>query len=335
MNEGNETVLTKQQELQNQESVSNQKDVPTQRNYKDRLFRMIFKEKKELLSLYNAMNGTTYNNENDLTITTLDNAIYMNMKNDLSFLIDAGLSLYEHQSTWNPNIPLRNLGYVADLYSTLTSKENLFGKTLIKIPTPHFVVFYNGIDKQPERSFLQLSDSFQVMEEEKELELKVLVLNINPGYNMELMDKCKTLGDYVKYVDRVRTYAKTMTLAETVERAVNECIKDDILAEFLRNYKAEAMSVSIYEYDEEKHMRQTFAEGKVEGKAEEKIIMQITLIQKKYIKGKSLSEIADDLEENVDNLKALYKLVTENEQKTAEEIYELYRNCSKKELFNT
>lgn len=78
MNEGNETVLTKQQELQNQESVSNQKDVPTQRNYKDRLFRMIFKEKKELLSLYNAMNGTTYNNENDLTITTLDNAIYMN-----------------------------------------------------------------------------------------------------------------------------------------------------------------------------------------------------------------------------------------------------------------
>lgn len=197
------------------------------------------------------------------------------------------------------------------------------------------MVFYNGIDKQPERSFLQLSDSFQVMEEEKELELKVLVLNINPGYNMELMDKCKTLGDYVKYVDRVRTYAKTMTLAEAVERAVNECIKDDILAEFLRNYKAEAMSVSIYEYDEEKHMRQTFAEGKVEGKAEEKIIMQITLIQKKYIKGKSLSEIADDLEENVDNLKALYKLVTENEQKTAEEIYELYRNCSKKELFNT
>jgi len=275
----------------NELTQKNEKEITEQRNYKDRLFRMIFRDKKELLSLYNAMNGTSYTNQEDLKITTLDNAIYLNMKNDLSFLINSGLSLYEHQSTYNPNLPLRNLGYVSDLYSVITKDDNLYGKTLIKIPTPQFVVFYNGIDEQPERKILKLSDAFEVQEEEVNLELKILVLNINPGYNVELMDKCKTLKDYMQYVHRVRSYAKTMPLVEAVERSVNECIKDDILAEFLKNYKAEAMSVSIYEYDEEKHMQQVFAEGEVKGK--EVGIKLTKKIFKFSMQGKSVAEIAD------------------------------------------
>ncbi|MDD2971544.1 MAG: hypothetical protein PHE02_05365 [Lachnospiraceae bacterium] len=226
---------------------------------------MVFQEKKELLSLYNAVNGTAYDNPEELIINTLDNAIYMNMKNDVSFIISSWLSLYEHQSTYNPNIPLRDLGYVADLYSVLTNDRNMYGRTLVKIPVPQFVVFYNGIEEQPERQIMKLSDAFEIPEENPNLELKVLALNINSGYNEELLDKCKTLKEYMQYVDRVRTFAKEMKLEKAVEQAINECINNDILAEFLRNYKAEAMSVSIYEYDEEKHMQQVYAEGEQNG----------------------------------------------------------------------
>ncbi|MDD2972402.1 MAG: hypothetical protein PHE02_09775 [Lachnospiraceae bacterium] len=158
---------------------------------------------------------------------------------------------------------------MADVYSRLTADENLYGKATVKIPPPQFVVFYNGVEEQPERKIMKLSDAYKISSDDPNLELKVLVLNINPGYNTELMEKCKTLKDYMRYVDCVRTYAKDMTLSNAVERAVNECIKNDILAEFLKNYKTEAIKVSIYEYDEEKHMQQIFAEGRTEGKTEE------------------------------------------------------------------
>ena len=128
--------------------------------YKDRIFRMIFRQKKNFLDLYNAMNNSNYSNPDDLTVTTLENAIYMNMKNDVSFLLHDQLMLYEHQSTKNPNIPLRNLFYVSDIYSKLTKDKNLFGTKLIRIPQPRFVVFYNGIAKVPERFTLKLSDMF-------------------------------------------------------------------------------------------------------------------------------------------------------------------------------
>ena len=131
------------------------------RNYKDRVFRMIFKEKKEFLELYNAMNGTDYKTPEDLIVTTLENAIYLGMKNDVSFLVYDQLALYEHQSTENPNMPLRNLMYVSSIYSELTKDANLYGTRLVKIPEPKFVVFYNGTEEMPEYSELRLSDAFE------------------------------------------------------------------------------------------------------------------------------------------------------------------------------
>ena len=122
------------------------------RNYKDRVFRMVFKEKKALLALYNAMNGTAYEDEDALTVTTLENAIYMEMKNDVSFVLYDQLLLYEHQSTKNPNIPLRNLFYVSDVYSALTREEFLYGGIPVKIPEPKFVVFYNGVESMNDLS---------------------------------------------------------------------------------------------------------------------------------------------------------------------------------------
>ena len=114
------------------------------RTYKSRMFEMIFSDKKELLELYNAINGTSYTNPEELVVNTLENAIYMAMHNDVSFLIDKRLNLYEHQSTYSPNLPLRFLFYVADVYSDFTKEMNLYGRKAVKIPTPHFIIFIMG-----------------------------------------------------------------------------------------------------------------------------------------------------------------------------------------------
>ena len=233
--------------------------------YKDRMFRLIFREKAELLGLYNAVNQTNYKNPEDLIVNTLEQAIYMGMRNDVSFIIDARMSLYEHQSTNNPNMPLRALFYVSDLYSGMIRESHIYGKTLVRISTPKFVVFYNGVEKAPERQILRLSDAYEIQDEDKELELKVLVLNINEGYNSELKETCRTLRDYMYYVDVVRGYAQQMPIEQAVDKAIDECIKDDVLAEFLRKNRAEAMKVSIYEYDEEEHMNLVRQEGRKEG----------------------------------------------------------------------
>lgn len=223
--------------------------------YKDRLFRMIFREKKDLLNLYNAVNGTDYTNSDELEVTTLENAIYMNMKNDTSFVFDMCLNLYEHQSTYNPNMPLRNLFYIARILERMTVRKTLYGTSFVQIPTPKFVVFYNGTSDQPERQTLKLSDAFQKETAEPELELKVLMLNINLGMNRQIVEKCRTLQEYVLYVTKIREYARVMDIVSAVERAVHECISEGILADFLLNYRAEAIQMSIFEYDAEKELR--------------------------------------------------------------------------------
>ncbi|MBQ9134530.1 MAG: hypothetical protein IJX66_00385 [Lachnospiraceae bacterium] len=228
--------------------------VTENRNYKDTLFRMIFKEPRELLSLYNALNNTTYTNPDDLKIITLENAIYMNVKNDVACVLDCHLNLYEHQSTVNPNMPLRDLLYVAREYEILFADDTIYSTKLRKIPAPHFIVFYNGSATQPEYLEMKLSDAYEIPVQNPALELKVIQLNINAGYNKELMNRCKTLQEYSLYVDKVRKYVKKKPLKEAVEQTVTECIKDGILSQFLTRYRAEAISMSIFEYDEEKEL---------------------------------------------------------------------------------
>lgn len=243
-----------------------------QRNYKDTVFRMLFREKKNLLSLYNALNGTNYTDVDDLEITTLENAVYMNYKNDISFVFDFELLLYEHQSTCNPNMPLRDLLYVSRVLQNRIRNENLYSKSLVRIPAPRFVVFYNGTDVQPEQQTLCLSDAFEKRQEEPSLELSVTVYNINPGYNRELLEACRLLREYAQYVEHVRSYTEELPLSEAVEKAVDDCIRNGILNEFLSRNRAEAIEVSIFEYDEEKHMRSERKEwreiGREEGRAE-------------------------------------------------------------------
>ncbi len=190
------------------------------RNYKSSLFTMLFSDKKELLGLYNAVSGKQYKDPGALNVNTLENAIYMAIKNDLSFVIDSRLSLYEHQSTYSPNLPLR---------------------------------------------MLKLSDLYQVGEEEHKLELEAVMLNINAGHNPELLRACKTLADYAQYTARIRRYAAEMPIEEAVECTITECIREGILEEFLRKYRAEAKRMSIYEYDQARHIRQEREEAWEEG----------------------------------------------------------------------
>lgn len=243
-----------------------------QRGYKDTVFCMLFREKKELLSLYNAVNKTAYTEVDKLKVTTLENAVYMNYKNDISFVFDFELMLYEHQSTVNPNMPLRNLIYVTRVLQRLTKDENLYGRELVSLPVPRFVVFYNGTDLQPGQRVMRLSDAYLRKQESPELELTVKIYNINLGYNTELMQECRLLKEYAQYVEQVRVFAKEMPFEEAVEKAVEYCIKNGILTEFLSKNRAEAIAMSIFEYDEEKHMKSereaAYRLGKKEGRNE-------------------------------------------------------------------
>lgn len=266
------------------------------REYKDSLFRMIFNDKEKLLELYNAVNDTHYTNAEELQIVTLENAIYMNMKNDLAFLLNFRLNMYEHQSTFNPNMPLRDLLYVAKEYEKLVVDKSLYASSLVKIPTPCFIVFYNGVEEQAEERILKLSDSFEVPAKEPVLELKVKMLNMN--------------------------------LDEAVEKAVKECIQEDILTEFLTKYRAEAVSVSIFEYNEEKEIalirRAEYDEGIKEGE----LRFLIKMVCKKLEKGKDMGNILAEIEEE----KTLLREICDVAQSFAPEydVEKIYRSLTEK-----
>ncbi len=233
------------------------------RRYKDTVFRMLFQDKERLLGLYNAVSGRDYKDPDRLEIVTLESAVYLGIKNDLAFLIDMNLYLFEHQSTINENMPLRFLQYVSAEYEKLIVSKDLHRRKLVRIPTPHFLVLYNGTEFCDESQELKLSDAFYMAEEGPELELKVRMLNINKGFNGELKEQCRTLGEYMQYVEKVRDYAEKMPIDMAVDRAVEECIREDILREFLLQNRAEVKHMSIFEYNEE-DVRQAIKEDAYE-----------------------------------------------------------------------
>ena len=276
--------------------------------YKDTIFRMLFKDKHRLLELFNAINSTNYDNPEELEVVTLENAVYMSIKNDVSCLLDMRIQLYEQQSTVNPNMPLRDLMYVCDRFEKYIIDKDIYSRKLIKLPTPRFIVFYNGTEKQPERKELHLSDAFEIPEETPSLELHVTQLNINQGYNSNLLEKCPTLFQYMQYVDLVRQHRRKYPLTEAVQLAVDYCIANGILTDFLSANKAEVIKMSIYEYDEELHKKTLHDEGYEDGFNDGfnngfndgELTKLIKLICRKLRKNKSPEIIADELEEDID-----------------------------------
>ena len=225
------------------------------RKYKDRLFRFIFNDKENLLQLYNAINDSHYSNPDDLVITTIDDVVYMGMKNDLSFMIDDIMNLYEHQSTYSPNLPLRGLFYFSAMYRNYIEpmKQKLYTDSPLRIPFPVYLVFYNGSMEEPERKEILLSDLFIQNGKglQPALECTALLLNINFGHNQELMEKCRILKEYALFIHTIRSKISIgLPFQEAVETAVEDCISKNILSEILRKNKAEVIDMILTEYDE-------------------------------------------------------------------------------------
>ena len=242
-----------------------------QRKHKDKLFNYIFgnEERKDyLLSLYNALNDKDYTDPADLTITTIEDIIYLGYKNDVSCIVatDEILSLYEHQSTFNPNMPIRGVFYFAKLYEKFITinKLNVYGTAQIKLPTPQYYVFYVGKGDFPERMELKLTDMFA--EQTDILECKAIMLNINAGYNQKLIEKCKPLRDYSYFIDCIYQNKKICDTIETaIDKAVNQCIEENVLGDILLTHKAEVKDMLFTEFNEEEYIEMVKKESLSEG----------------------------------------------------------------------
>ncbi|SHK64598.1 RpnC/YadD family protein [Hespellia stercorisuis] len=261
--------------------------------YKDGLFRLIFRDKHDLLQLYNAVSNTNYTDESNLLITTIDDVVYMGMKNDLSFIIGDTLNLYEHQSTYNPNMPLRGILYFADLYRAYIEEHDLdiYHRHLQELPFPQYIVFYNGTQDMPDRLEQKFSDSFKNTHGQTAcLECTAIMLNINSGRNTDLFHKCRRLEEYSIFVRTVRQNLDlNMELEAAVNLAVDMCIQNDILADILTKNRAEVLNLILTEYNEKRHMKTIRDDGYQEGIQSEKLATAQKLLSMNW----SIGEVAD------------------------------------------
>ena len=319
--------------------------------FKDNVFCMLYRDKRNLLDLYNALNNSHHTNVDELEVTTLNGGSYMKYKNDASFLLTMNLYMFEQQSSKNPNMPLRFLHYLSDVYRNMYSNDMLHRRSMIKLPVPHFVTFYNGLEKWIETDeVIKLSDMFELPVDKPEIEIEVRVINING--NADILKRCKTLHDYMTFVNKVRhkTDIDKLDIKTAVIKAIDECIEEGILVDFFEEHREEVVEVSIYDYDEEKTRKTLFEEAKemcrdevkAEVKAEvraevmaevmaearkelegevkaevrkelegEQQLKLVNIIIKKVKKDKSLTTIASDLEEDVADIRPIYEAVME------------------------
>ena len=261
------------------EVLAKLKRIFLKRKYKDILFRYVFRDKQEILQLYNAINRTTYTNEEDLVVTTMEDVVYIGMKNDLSFIIVNELNLYEHQSSINENMPLRGLLYFARMYESYVETNNLnrYQKKRIPLTFPRFVVFYNGEQELPEVFEMRLSEAFDKKDVEPAIECVAKVININYGHNKELLDSCKRLHDYSYFVASVRQYLKQgYGKKESVVRTVDECIEKGILKDVLTKHRAEVENMFLTKFDKKMYEEALREEGREElAKENEKLKIQL------------------------------------------------------------
>ena len=249
------------------------KEIRVNEKHKDRLFNFIFgqEENREwTLSLYNAINGSNYTDASLIEFNTLEGVLYMNMKNDTSFIISGIWNVYEHQSSFNPNMPYRMLEYIVELFSgyVKVNKLNKYGSSLMKFPIPKLVVFYNGIEEKEDEVILRLSDSFDESETEADIEVKVRMLNVNFGRNKAIMQACKPLEEYAWVINRIReTQKKYKEVVDAVDEVVESIPNDFVIRELLIRNRAEVYGMLDTEYNEAE-IRELFME---DGRREERV----------------------------------------------------------------
>ena len=286
-----------------------QKNVRVNFKHKDSLFRFIFKDKEALLTLYNAVNESDYTDSDALEIYTMEDFVYMNMKNDLSFLIDWNMNVFEHQSTYNPNMPLRGFLYMAAAFKRYIELQrlDLYGSKELRLPVPRYYVFYNGLKDMADEEILYLTDSMEAASgpEKSCAQFSAHMVNINKGRNAQIMQRCPLLYEYSLFIAEVRKRTtQNWPLKEAVEEAVEHCIAHNILADILRANKAEVTNMCLEEYDEAFHSASekeiSFEEGRLEGlKSAEKerlraeaLDLQVAVLTRK-LRGETEESIAE------------------------------------------
>ncbi len=244
------------------------------KEHKDRLFCFLFgseSNKEWTLSLYNAVNGTDHRDADDILFTTMDDAIYMGMKNDVSFNLFHVMNIYEQQSTYNPNMGVRQLMYAGKLYDKYIhrNKLNVYGKRIVKLPIPKLVVFYNGTEGKEDR-ILKLSDAFETKGQavESDIEVKVRMININYGQNRKLLGACRPLEEYAWLVKHIRENHEDMDIENAVDKAIDEMPADYVIRPFLIGNRAEVKGMCITEYNEAETLQMIREEGREEGRKE-------------------------------------------------------------------
>ena len=284
------------------------------------------------LSVYNALNGTNYTNPDDIEICTLDKGVSLTVRNDAAFVVDAALSIYEHQSTVCPNMLVRNLIYYTTIISKFVKKKNICGRTLVKIPVPKFVVFYNGDEDQPAECEMRLSDAFEKKTDNPELELVCKVYNINFGKNQQLLEKCEVLKQYMTFVDYVKYYLSQQDdddeddLKKAINMAIDRCIEDGVLVEFLMENRSEVVKVTQMDSTFDRQIIMEREAGREEGREEGEMINLISQCCKKYKKGLAPEVAAEHLEQKVDLIKKIYAVIEAIDTQDAEKIYQYLAN---------
>lgn len=307
------------------------------REYKSDVFSMLMEDPQNALDLYNAVNHSNYTDPALVEICVLDRGISLTVRNDAAFVLDMNLSIYEHQSTVCPNMPVRSLIYFTCTLEDLLKDSNIYGRKLVKIPTPRFAVFYNGDEEQPEQYELKLSDAFEHPVEKPEIELICRVYNINYGKNQELLSKCSFLKEYMTFVDYVRENLRKNgyeKLEHSIEMAIDRCIKENVLREFLIKRRTEVVKVMKLDYSfdrqltleredsrtegREEGLAEGLAEGRAEGLAEGLAEGEIIGIIKSY------KYLGKSKEETIDYLIKTYHLTKE---KATELISKYHKNA--------
>ena len=259
------------------------------RKRKDTLFCLIFgrqQNRQWTLSLYNAVNGSDYQDPDVIEFNTLEEALFMGVKNDVSFILDSVMSLYEHQSTFNPNMPLRQLEYTASLYKKYLAENNLdkYSSAPITIPFPKLLVFYNGTTDEPEKTVLKLSELFpeRFKGMEADVSVNTTMLNINYGHNRELLEKCRPLYEYAWTIETERRYSKQMSVRKAITKTLEDMPDSFVIKRFLVSNKAAYTDSFLTDYDEDLHIKNEkkisydkgHAEGHAKGFSEGKALME-------------------------------------------------------------
>jgi len=239
------------------------KDTRANRNHKDSVFTALFGEKQNLLELYNAVTGKNYPEDTEIDIITLSNVLFMEQLNDICFVIDGRMVvLVEHQSSINENMCLRMLIYISREYEKITSSRDLYREKMIKIPTPEFIVLYNGKDEFPDFKEMWLSDSFELRNEDCSLELVARVYNINKGRNAEMAGRSPTLDGYETFIAEIKgNLANKMSLPEAIRLAMKTCISKNILLSFLKAHGSEVENMLITEWNTADALAVRYEEG--------------------------------------------------------------------------